>query len=275
MRTFALAPLTVLPCSPLEQIDAALDAGFGAISFRLLPGMATDVDVMANPQLRQEMEDRVRSAGLGVVDIEVARLGPALDVAAIAPALEFGGQLGARWFTVTAATTAENHRAEDERAMIDRLAGLADEAAGHGMGIMLEFMAYRGIGTIEDAERIVRAADRPNVAICLDTLHFFRSGATISRLRTIDPQLLACVQLSDALTEPDTDLATEARYGRLYPGEGVLPLSELLAAVPAGLPLTVEAPSRTRSHLTPVQRAREAARWTRRLLADLDQHSLA
>jgi hypothetical protein len=39
----------------------------------------------------------------------------------------------------------------------------------------------------------------------------------------------------------------EARAGRLLPGEGELPLGELLAALPDGIPVAVEAPSASAS----------------------------
>ena len=55
-------------------------------------------------------------------------------------------------------------------------------------------------------------------------------------------------------------LIREARTGRLLPGEGVLPLGELVAALPAGLPLAIEAPCRATADLPALERARRAYR---------------
>jgi hypothetical protein len=50
-------------------------------------------------------------------------------------------------------------------------------------------------------------------------------------------------------------LIREARRGRLLPGEGVLPLAELVAALPDTVPLAVEAPCWATADLPAVERA--------------------
>jgi hypothetical protein len=62
------------------------------------------------------------------------------------------------------------------------------------------------------------------------------------------------------------NLIREARTGRLLPGEGVLPLRELVAALPPGLPLAIEAPSRDTAHLPALERAQRAYRALTALL---------
>lgn len=267
-RSLSLSPLTVLPCSPLEQVDAALDAGFQAIGLRLLPVLATDVDVMSDGGLQRALERHIAASGLEVLDIEVVRVDPQLDVEAIAPALEFAGGLGARWLAATSATRAD-YRAEDEPEVVRRLAELCEAAARRGLGVMLEFMPSRGIGTLEHAVRIVTAVGHPDLTLTIDALHFYRSGATAHALHGIDPQRLGCVQLCDGPATPPTDLAQEARYERLYPGEGDFPLGDLMAALPSDLPVSVEAPSRSRAHLSVTERSRESASCARRLLASV------
>jgi hypothetical protein len=56
------------------------------------------------------------------------------------------------------------------------------------------------------------------------------------------------------------NLIREARTGRLLPGEGVLPLAELVTALPAGIPLAIEAPSRATADLPALERAKRAYR---------------
>ena len=62
-------------------------------------------------------------------------------------------------------------------------------------------------------------------------------------------------------------LIREARTGRLLPGEGVLPLADLVAALPDTLPLAVEAPCRATADLPAVERAKRAHRALSTLLA--------
>jgi sugar phosphate isomerase/epimerase len=106
---------------------------------------------------------------------------------------------------------------------------------------------------------------RPNTSIIIDALHFSRSGGLPEDVRTVDPSLFRYAQICDA--GPDmpgpTDtpaLIREARGGRLLPGEGVLPLKDLVAALPPGLPLAIEAPCRATMELPALERARRAHR---------------
>ena len=62
-------------------------------------------------------------------------------------------------------------------------------------------------------------------------------------------------------------LIREARTGRLLPGEGALPLRELVAALPPDVPLAIEAPCRQTADLPALERARRAYRALTALLA--------
>ena len=82
---------------------------------------------------------------------------------------------------------------------------------------------------------------------------------------TVEPSLLRYAQICDASADrpgpADTArLVAEARTGRLLPGEGVLPLRELVRALPDALPLAIEAPVRATAHLPALERAQRAYR---------------
>jgi sugar phosphate isomerase/epimerase len=253
-REISLSPLTVLPCTPLEQIEAAVEAGFRTVGLRLVPVMDSDIAVLEDPSLMRAISDRITATGLAVLDVEVTRIGPGTDVADLEPLLEFAGSLGARWLAVTSERRGE-YRAEDENLIIKKLEALATAAERHGVGVMLEFMAFRGIATLGDAVRVVTAVARPNVRICLDVLHLFRSGGSVDALRALDPELIACAQLNDAPLTAPADLAREARFDRLLPGHGELPLRELVASLPQNMPLAIEVPSAAQSGVSPADRA--------------------
>ncbi|RYE38913.1 MAG: sugar phosphate isomerase/epimerase [Hyphomicrobiales bacterium] len=270
MRPISLSALTVLPCSPLEQIDAAHAAGYDSVGLRLFPVMDTDIDVMAEPRLQQAIRDRLAQTGLNVFDVEVVRLTPGLDVPTLTPALEFASTLGARWLAVTSGAATE-YSSGDEDECFRRLEQLCDLTAANGMNVMLEFMVYRPIDTLEHAMRVATSVGHSHLGVTIDALHFFRSGGNPSMLARVDPKRLACVQLCDAPAEPPADLPREARYQRQYPGEGGLPLRELIAAVPADLPVCVEAPSRNYAHLSVEVRAKKGLRLTHKILDSTDR----
>ncbi|HET7343792.1 MAG TPA: sugar phosphate isomerase/epimerase, partial [Methylomirabilota bacterium] len=106
---------------------------------------------------------------------------------------------------------------------------------------------------------------RANASVLIDALHFSRSGGVPAHVAGVDPALLRYAQICDAGPDmpgaADTPaLIREARTGRLLPGEGVLPLAALVAALPAGIPLAIEAPCRATAPLPAAERARRAYR---------------
>jgi sugar phosphate isomerase/epimerase len=124
--------------------------------------------------------------------------------------------------------------------------------------------------------KAVYIAKRSGGGILLDSLHFQRYGGQFEQLWSLDRDLLTFVQLCDAPLAPPsevpqpaslppgqstdgTDLQLESRAMRLLPGDGELPLRAFLAALPAGIPISVEAPVLSlQGTLTPVEFARRA-----------------
>jgi sugar phosphate isomerase/epimerase len=256
-RTISLSPLSLLPCSPLEFLDAAADAGYRTVGMRLQPAMDSDVDVLSDPGLMRAIEGRIAETGLNVLDIEVVRVEPATDVHALLPLLEFGGMLHASRLAVTSMPAAV-WRAEEEALVTRKLEELATLAAPFGIKPMIEFMVFRGIARLEDAVRITSAIGHDAVGICVDALHLSRSGGTPDDVARIDPRLIACVQLCDAPAKmPSSEQAPlEARYDRLIPGQGGLPLHDLMAAVPLDVPVSIEVPMVARDDPLPFRAAK-------------------
>ena len=117
--------------------------------------------------------------------------------------------------------------------------------------------------TLEHAVQLVAKAKRANASVLIDALHFSRSGGLPEHIAPVDPSLFRYAQLCDA--GPDMPAVTdtpalirEARTGRLLPGEGVLPLTALVAALPASAPLAIEAPCRATAALPALERAKRA-----------------
>lgn len=263
----SLAPLSVLPRGPIEQIDAAAAAGFEMTGMRLLPVSPTDPEILPDASLRRSIVQRLADTGVKVLDIEVFRVHPALDVSALAPALEFGADLRAKYLLCTLPLHAEGTR-DGEDATVEKLVHLCDAAAAHGLRPMLEFMKYRLMGSLADARRIVAKAAHPNLGICVDALHLARAGGTPADVREVEPSLLSYLQLCDApaAEPPENEIPLEARYHRLAPGAGGLPLLELLQAMPPQIPLSLEVPDSTQAAMDATAIAKHLASTTRALI---------
>lgn len=266
MTLISLCPLTVLPCSPLDQIDAAASAGYDAIGLRLARSLPTDVDVLGDRGLCAAIERRLYETGIRVFDIEVARVVPSSDLDDITPLFAFGARLGARYIQVTGGPGVDWEPGDDD-ALVPKIRDLADRAADFGMSLALEFIVFRSLRSLSHALNLRDRCGRDNVRVTLDALHFMRSGGTLEELAASDLAAFACFHISDAPAMPSHDLAHEARYGRMMPGAGGLPLVELLTILPEDLPIGIEVPDLSQDSTTPAQKAMAALEASKKVIA--------
>jgi sugar phosphate isomerase/epimerase len=129
---------------------------------------------------------------------------------------------------------------------VDQFGQLAETAAGFGIETMIEFVPIFTVPDLPTAEKIVRKIGRPDVKLMVDTMHVARSGATAADLAALDPALVGYIQLCDAPLKPVIpDYMDEAMHQRLVPGEGELPLLDMLAALPRDRIVGLEVPLRS------------------------------
>jgi sugar phosphate isomerase/epimerase len=240
IRPVGIAHLTVLDLPPVELVKLSAEAGFTSVGLRLFaayPGAPTYSLPVGSPVLR-ELRDLLRATSQRVYDIETITIDPGFSLDGIEAVFESGRILGAQRVTVSGDDA-------DTARLVANFAELCDLACRYGLGIDMENLGWRSVSTFSDALAVVRAADRPNGAVMIDALHFFRNGGRIEDLRGVPAALLRSVQLCDApARSPATkeEKIAEARAGRLPPGEGTLDLAGMLAALPSDIALSVEAP---------------------------------
>ena len=258
-RPMSLAHLTVLETTPPELVSVAAAAGFRSIGIRLTATPSVGIppyDILSDGPLLRETLLRLADTGVSVLDTEFLRFEPEHPRAIPEGFLEVSARLGARNVLVMSAEP------EEERT-IERFCDLCDRAAPYGLHVGLEFAIYTGVRTLADAVRVVARSGRANASVLIDALHFSRSGGLPAHVAHVDEALFRYAQICDASADVpgpgDTPaLIREARTGRLLPGDGALPLAELVAALPARTPLAVEAPCRATADLPAVERAKRA-----------------
>jgi 2-keto-myo-inositol isomerase len=105
-------------------------------------------------------------------------------------------------------------------------------AARHKVRVALEFLGFAdcSVNTLEACWRVVKRVNRPNVGLVLDTFHFYAGNSSLRSIAALDPQKIFMVHLNDVMPGPRARLH-DAR--RLYPGDGVLPLTPILQALHA------------------------------------------
>jgi sugar phosphate isomerase/epimerase len=235
-----LAHFTVLEVPPLELVSLAAGIGYAAIGLRLYPAFpgAPFYELPAGTTHSQQVRSRLRDEGIQVHDIEFVTIDADFSAARLEGVLEAASALGARRISVCGDDP-------DRARLTANFASLCDLAAQYVLGVDLECMAWRQVASFADALEVVSAANRHNGGLLVDALHLSRSGGSPTDLRTAPARLIRSAQLCDAVAvRPTTQeaLIKEARSGRLPPGQGALPLRELLAELPDGTALSVEVP---------------------------------
>jgi sugar phosphate isomerase/epimerase len=213
---------------PIEYIHATVGAGYEAIGIRLYraPGRTYNFNpIVGNPGLMRDVKSALTSSGLEIFDIYSFYLRPTMEWDLITPALDYGGELGAKYVLVIGDDPEWGR-------MCDSFGRLCDKIAPMGQTAVVE-ATVGALSPLSVAVKFMADCKRSNVGICLDPRQTFRDEHGFGVLKGQDPALFPYAQINDS-----SPLHPNA--GTL-PGEGVVPLYEFLDALPAGIPLSVEA----------------------------------
>jgi len=252
---YSLAHLTVLSLTPPQLVDVAARTGYGYVGVRVTRVTPEEVlyDLARDRALMRETKARLADTGVAVLDVELFRLDPALEPEHFEPELDAAAELGARH------VIAQLPDPDRERA-IRRFARLCDLAQARGLFVSLEFPHWTETGTLSEAARVVRAADRANAGILVDMLHFGRSHSSLDELARLPRDWFRFAHVCDAAIEVPPTMAgmiRTARDERQFPGEGGIPVREILARMPQDIPYALEIP---RAALTKAVGPEEVAR---------------
>ncbi|MDK3073829.1 TIM barrel protein [Sedimentitalea sp. JM2-8] len=250
MRPVSLAHLTFLDLPPPALIRLAAKAGFAAVGLRLIAVTETTPGyrLMDDPAMMRDTRRAMRDTGVTVNDIEFVRLTPEFDAGTLDAFLAAGAELEARHI-VTAPYDPDLAR------LTDNLAAFADRAEGFGLRPVLEFFPWTNVPDLRTALGIVTATGNPSIGVLLDTLHFDRSGSRTGDLTQADPDRFPFIHLCDAMVQPaysEDALLRTAREARMIPGQGEIPLRDILGHVPPEamaaleIPMEAQRPGQTR-----------------------------
>lgn len=240
MNKFVLAPTTLPSVAPLEYIDAAIDAGYDAVGLRLhkSPGLPFH-PVVGNAALIAEIKAMLKGAGMPVFDVFSCYLEPETKMSDFTASLALGAELGGRYIMVMG-------NDPDYARMRDNFGLFCDEAARFGLTPTIEFVPTRPLCTMSMAIKMIKESGRRNGTICLDPMHFVRTGGTGAEIGSYGAKYFPYTQLNDGVLfpgEPNPADFGKMRQGqRKMLGEGDVPLYEYLDALPAELPLSIEIP---------------------------------
>jgi 4-hydroxyphenylpyruvate dioxygenase len=192
--------LTFFNGKPRDARQLAADLGLEIVALQPL----RDFEAMPDPMRRRNFERAARK-------------------------LELMDDLGARLLCLCSNVSLE--AIDDAEQAAADLAELADLARQHGMRIGYEALAWgRHVKDWTAAWDIVRAADRDNLGIVLDSFHICVRGNPIEPIANLPAERIALVQVADAPALAMDPLSLSRHY-RCYPGQGDYPIVDYLDAV--------------------------------------------
>jgi sugar phosphate isomerase/epimerase len=222
--------------------------------------------MLGDSPMRRETLAIMQHTGVRVFDVGVVRLKKETSVTAFDAVFESAARLGASHVVV-------NGDEPDQRLLAELLAHLCEVGRPYALTMNLEFTPWTGVRTLAEAVSVVKAASQPEARVLIDTIHVDRSGGTPADIAAVPVELIAYAQLCDAYGPRPQDFETmifQARNERRFPGEGNLDMGGMLRALPAGIPLSLEAPTRTLAQtLSALERAKRGRSAVESLLVSI------
>lgn len=244
-RLVSLAAGVVQEFPPEQVVYAAAQAGFNAV------GIWCDLETWTN-----ETTDKVKRAlaetGITALDIEVVWFHPEEAIDTHDRFVDLAKTLGAKNILCVSSETDINETKK-------RFKHLCQSVEGSDIQVVLEFLAITEINSLAKALQVVNDVAHPAGGILIDTLHLQRTGSSAADIAAIVQansaasnaravKLLPYMQICDAsetLQDQSFDgILEDAIYLRKLPGEGQLPLKDILGTVDDNVPLSLEIRSR-------------------------------
>jgi len=256
-----------------EIVAAAVAGDYAGITIWPMDVERAQAEGLSLSDIKVLLDDH----GLVVTDVdpllgwcEEAMPGPGESMFELAPEdvfFEIGEALGAESINVVQGfgSTLDLDRAAEKLAAICRRAGES------GMRISFEFLPWSGVPNVTVCADLLARTGCDNAKIMFDSWHWFRGARDLEALRKIPGDLIGSTQWNDAPLTPSDNLPVEAMQARLLPGEGDIPLVELvrtLDEIGSTAPVGVEVIHARHETMDPAEVGKQTGDAMRAILAE-------
>ena len=235
---------TVFGLPPVEFVNLAADLDCRYISTGLSGGIPNPFgygpfSLREDPSLRYRllaaMHDRDVSISLG----EGFMVSPGGDVRNYANDMDIMLELGVQRINTVSVDL-------DLGRTVDQFGVLAEMATARGLVMTTEFAPSLTVKNLDMAVAAVRQVGQPDFRVLIDTMHLVRGGHTAADVAALDPALIGYVHLSDNTLQQRGAAYRDDSIDRMFPGDGELPLADILAAIPLEVIVGLEVPMRSK-----------------------------
>jgi 2-keto-myo-inositol isomerase len=140
-------------------------------------------------------------------------------------------QLGAKRIAAPPAGVPDRQRVEPDH-VAERYHQLLELGDTMGVQPVLEFWGRNPtLGKLNTAVSIAMAAGHPKACVLADVFHMYRGGSPFDGLRLLGPEALPVFHMNDYPAQPPLDQINDSH--RIFPGDGIAPLTEILRTLRA------------------------------------------
>jgi 2-keto-myo-inositol isomerase len=229
----AINGATTMKATLPQDIAAASAAGFKALEI-----WAAKMDAFLKDSSVGALKALLDAAGVrpaSINSIEFITFRPPQEYAAVKARCQelcaLAKGIGCTKIVVVPSPTPEKvgwSQIQDESVRV--LRELAEIAATYDVQLAFEFLGFQwcSVRTLELCWSVVKEVNRPNIGLVIDTCHFYAGGSDLRVIQEVDPLKILIFHINDVEERP-RDTIEDAH--RLLPGEGVIPLDDILVGL--------------------------------------------
>ncbi len=202
-KKFSLAYLTIPGVNPMDQIRIAKECGYDYVSLRTIPmHLPGEPEFLLDkdPELFEATKKALKEYDMPLMDIELARVRPDLDIDEYEPAFEKAAELGGTDVLGSIWT-------RDKAFYIEKVGKICEMAKKYGLKYNVEFLPWAGVRNLQEAITLVDTVGADNLYIMVDTLHAGRAGVTgaeLARKYHENNDVIHCIMAHHNDVEPQT-----------------------------------------------------------------------
>ena len=255
---------------PVEFVDLTADLGCRYMSAvvqgaPLVPLGYPPFSLKDDAALRRDVLAAINHRGVTISLGDGFLVLPGADIRTFTADLDVLAELGVPRINVVSLDPDLGHT-------FDQFAILTELAAQRGVETVVEPVPGLTVGDLPTALAAREHVGRSDFRVLVDTMHLVRSGSGAADVVAIDPDCIGYAQLNDTTLRPRIDnYMEEAMFERMVPGEGELPLHDILSALPPDIVIELEVPRRSLAlaGVSPIDRLRPCVEAARRLLSEI------